>query len=50
MKCPNCKREVQRLKKYQIYDCLCGIKLMCIEISKNLILVNLSKNRGRLND
>ena len=33
MKCPRCGREIN-LKKYQVYQCPCGRKLMLIEINK----------------
>lgn len=46
MKCLRCKREIGKLKKYQLYKCTCKAKLMCLEINKNLILVDLSKDKG----
>ncbi|MBU5424974.1 hypothetical protein KQI41_01010 [Tissierella pigra] len=44
MKCPSCKRDVEKLKKYQVADCKCGAKLMCVELNKNLILIDLRKD------
>lgn len=43
MICPECKNKIGQLKKYQIYECRCGAKLMCIEINKRKEIVNLSK-------
>lgn len=45
MQCPKCKKEVGKIKKYQVVICKCGVKLMCIEINKELILLNLRNNK-----
>lgn len=37
MKCPNCSREID-IKKYSLYDCECGSKLLAIQINKQIII------------
>lgn len=46
MKCVNCKSEVGELKKHHHLVCKCGAKLMCIQIKKELILVDLRIDKG----
>lgn len=41
MICPKCKVKVH-LKKYQVYDCRCGSRLMLIEINKKQTIEKLN--------
>lgn len=41
MKCIECGREVENLKKYQIHECICKAKLMCIEVKGKKQLIDL---------
>jgi len=45
MNCPNCNRKVEG-KKNQIINCLCGKKLMIIEINKVKEVVDITPNKG----
>lgn len=41
MKCPKCGKKIGDLKKYKVHECMCGAKLMCIEINKKKELINI---------
>lgn len=43
MKCPECYKEIGKLKKHELYNCQCGAKLLAVEISKRLQVFDLSK-------
>lgn len=47
MICPTCKDSLRRkLKKNELFDCRCGSKILVVEISKKLILVDVTNDKG----
>ena len=46
MQCPKCTREVGKVKKHHVIICKCNAKLMCVEVKKELILLDLKNYKG----
>lgn len=50
MICPNCKESIKyKPKKNEVLDCICGAKIIAIEINKRTILCDVTENRGNKN-
>ncbi|MEW9124869.1 MAG: hypothetical protein AB2421_19310 [Thermotaleaceae bacterium] len=42
MKCPKCGKQI-KIKKHQLLDCICGARILAVEINKKLIVEDLKK-------
>ena len=47
MICPTCKTGIRKLKKNEVFDCRCGVKLLAIEINKKIIICDVTNKEER---